>query len=117
MSEKLRDLARRAPGAGRLTGAAHRARVEHPICGDELEVDVQLDGDRITAVAWRARGCPATMAVAACLPGAWTGETTATAPARLKAELARLGGLAVHEAHAEQLATRALAQAAARSEP
>jgi NifU-like protein involved in Fe-S cluster formation len=116
VSEALRALAVAAPGAGRLargrTGCAG-----HPVCGDELELDLELDGGRITNLAWRARGCPATMAVAAALHGALVGRTVAEAPASLGARLVELGGLGRHEQHAEKLAQRALAAALAGTPP
>ena len=109
MSEALRARAREARGAGALEGSGLRcARVEHAVCGDELEVDARIEGEHIVALAWRARGCPATLAVAGCLCEAWQGSTVAGAGARRREELQRHGGLAAHERHALNLALDAL---------
>lgn len=108
VSPELRRAAERALGAGRLDDASS-GRAEHPICGDELAVDVRVRGGRIEALAWRARGCPATLAVAGCLHDAWVGASVSDVAAALTSRLG--GGLAAHEQHAKSLALRALDQA------
>lgn len=114
MSEALRAVARAATGAGSLAGAGVcRGRAGHPVCGDELELDLRVRDGVVAELAWRARGCPATLAVAACLHGAWVGAAIGDARARLESQLGRLGGLAAHERHALELALRSLAQATA----
>jgi NifU-like protein involved in Fe-S cluster formation len=112
VSEALRAASRAAIGAGSLAGAGvARGRAEHPVCGDELELDVRVREGVVAELAWRARGCPATLAVAACLHGACVGAAIGDARTRLEAQLGRLGGLAAHERHALELALRCLAQA------
>lgn len=108
VSPDLRRAAEQALGAGRLDDAAS-GRAEHPICGDELAVDVRVRDGQIEALAWRARGCPATLAVAGCLHDAWVGARVADAASALTQRLG--GGLAVHEQHAKALALRALDRA------
>jgi NifU-like protein involved in Fe-S cluster formation len=108
VSPELRHAAERATGAGRLEDALS-GRAEHPICGDELAVDVHVREGVIAALAWRARGCPATLAVAGCLHDAWVGVAVDAAAGALRARLG--SGLAAHERHAEKLALRALEQA------
>jgi nitrogen fixation NifU-like protein len=39
------------------------ATVDNPVCGDQVRVEVKLEGDRVSAVSARARGC--SIAVAA----------------------------------------------------
>jgi NifU-like protein involved in Fe-S cluster formation len=110
VSPELRRAAEQAVGAGRLDEAA-TGHAEHPVCGDELAVDVRVRGGQIEALAWRARGCPATLAVAGCLHDAWVGSSVDDAAAALRARIG--GGLAAHEHHAEKLALRALEHALA----
>lgn len=101
-----------AEGAGEIQGAGvRRGRAEHPVCGDVVQIDVRVDDGVITDVAWRASGCPACVAVAAAVPVAWRGAPFQHAPERLAARLQELGGLAVHERHAERLVLDALARA------
>lgn len=109
MKDALRAAARAAEGAGRLHGAdVCTGRAEQPVCGDELELDLRIADGQLAELAWRARGCPATLAVAGCLKAAWHGTAIAEARARLAARVAQLGGLAPHEGHALELALRAL---------
>lgn len=96
-------------GAGELTGAGVRfGRAEHPICGDVMEITVRFDGDLIADLAWRADGCPATLAVAAAAREALCGVTLVDAEPRLRSRLQALGGLGAHEQHAERMLLRAL---------
>ncbi|MEZ5967315.1 MAG: iron-sulfur cluster assembly scaffold protein [Planctomycetota bacterium] len=109
----LAELLRSAPGAGELSGVGVRVgRAEHPVCGDEVEVYLRLDGDVVTEFAWRARGCPACVAVAAAAHGVVAGATLADAAARVARRVAVLGGLAPHERHALALFDAALARVA-----
>ena len=101
-----------ADGAGRLTGAGVRTgRADHPVCGDVISLDVRLSGGVIEELAWRARGCPACMAVTAAAAGALRGVSMSQAALRLRQQVERLGGLAPHERHAERLLLQALSRA------
>lgn len=114
VAPQLRALATAAVGAGALTGADFgTGRGEHPVCGDEVEVDVRVAGGRIAALAWRARGCPATYAVAALGAEVLTGCPVGDLAARLRAGLAQRGDLGAAERHAEAMFSRALAAALA----
>lgn len=109
MSELLRRVMIAAEGAGTLTGAGVKSgRAEHPVCGDEVAVDVRWTGEVIEEIAWRARGCPACLAVAAAAPAALRGASMDDAATRLRRRLDDLGGLAGHEQHAEGLLLAAL---------
>lgn len=121
VSPQLRALAAAAPGAGRIDGAASATaslcsgRGEHPVCGDEVEVDLAVDGGRVVDLRWRAKGCPATYAVAAAAHAALVGKQVVDATSCLRAELARLGDLGPSERHAEAMFCRAVAQAIAQA--
>lgn len=126
MQEPLRQVMRAAPGAGTLRGddgasspGVCTGRAEHPVCGDVVELDVQLaaalgtrsDAGVLVRLAWRASGCPATMAVAAAAHGALVGQPIARAPELLRQRLQALGGLAAAEQHAQALFLSALRDA------
>lgn len=110
MREPLRRLMVEASGTGSLEGAGVRTgRAEHPVCGDEVEVDLAIVDGRVERYAWRASGCPATVAVAAAAAAPWglrpgVGELATS----LRERLQQLGGLASHEGHAEKLLLRAV---------
>ncbi len=60
-------LAGSARGAGTLHAPAVSVRKSNPLCGDEIELDVLLDGDRVRDVAHRTKGCAIARASAALL--------------------------------------------------
>ena len=53
--------------AGSLPSPRRTARAANPVCGDEIELDVDDDGARIVDVAHRTRGCVFTRASASIL--------------------------------------------------
>lgn len=114
VAPQLRVLLAAAPGQGRLDGpTVGRGRAEHPLCGDLVEVDLTAVRGRIDALAWRATGCPATLAVAAVAATVLPTCPLADAAATLRAGLAVRGDLHAAERHAETMFCRALQQALA----
>lgn len=87
----LVDEARRPAGAGAFASPHRTARADNPLCGDEIELDVDDEAGVISAVAHRTRGCAFTVASASILARPVPGLTTAEAAGR--ADLLR-GGLA-----------------------
>lgn len=63
----LMDHARRPRNVGSLERADMRAFVVNPLCGDELSVEVTLDGGKIKDVRFRVRGCAISTASASML--------------------------------------------------
>jgi nitrogen fixation protein NifU and related proteins len=114
VTKSLRDVMLAAEGAGQLTGDdVSTGSAAHPVCGDRIELDCRLVDGVIVDLAWRAAGCPATMAVAAVTPGAWIGQPEAAAEDRLRQRLHELGGLAATESHALSMLLRAWRQVVA----
>ena len=50
-------LARAGHGSGRLDQPDGSTRVDNPLCGDEVTIDVKLDAGRVTQVGHKVRGC------------------------------------------------------------
>lgn len=76
------DHAKRRVGDGTLN-APHGERFErNPTCGDQLTMQVTVDGDRLEAMAWHGDGCSISMASASVL--------SELAPGRSRAELTEL---------------------------
>ncbi len=50
-------LANAAAGHGALAAPDGRAFIDNPLCGDGVEMEVTLAGDRIDALAHRVKGC------------------------------------------------------------
>jgi nitrogen fixation protein NifU and related proteins len=49
--------ARAATRAGRLDAADASVTRDNPLCGDRVTIDIKLNGNRITDIAHRVRGC------------------------------------------------------------
>lgn len=103
-AEDLVAEARRPHGEGSLASPRRTARATNPICGDEIELDVDHDGDRLSDVAHRTRGCTFTRASASLLARSVPGLSL-TAARDLAATLRRdLGGSAELPARLASLA-------------
>ncbi len=55
--KQLMALAKRATGAGRLEEYDATARVDNPLCGDEITLDVTLADGHVETFGHRVRGC------------------------------------------------------------
>jgi nitrogen fixation NifU-like protein len=72
----------RAPRNFRPVPDANRtAEGANPLCGDEITVQLRLDGDHIADVGFRGKGCAISTAAASLMTGAVLGRTTAEADA------------------------------------
>lgn len=60
------------------TNAAEGA---NPLCGDQIRVELRLDGDRIADIGFQGSGCAISQASASLLTGAVLGKTTSEAEA------------------------------------
>jgi nitrogen fixation NifU-like protein len=55
--EEILTLAREGRAVPRLDTATVSARVDNPVCGDRVTVDLTLEGDTVTAVGAKVQGC------------------------------------------------------------
>ena len=55
--KRIIDLARARVGAGRLVAPQAVATVDNPLCGDRVTVELSLDGETVSALAHKVRGC------------------------------------------------------------
>lgn len=62
-----------------LSNAQAVARGSNPRCGDEIEVGVDVDGDRLSRVRFRGRGCSVCIASASMMTEAVSGEPVTAA--------------------------------------
>ncbi len=79
--EALVAKARQATGKGRLTDATASARLDNPLCGDRVTLDIRLEDGRITAVGHEVKGCLLCEAAAATIAELAPGRTSAEARA------------------------------------
>ena len=55
--QEIIELSRKSRARGRLDAPNASARVDNPLCGDRVTIDLALDNGRITAFGHRVRGC------------------------------------------------------------
>ena len=73
--QAILDLARRATGHGRLEAPQASVRVDNPLCGDRVTLDLDLVDGRVSAVAHQVRGCLLCQAAAAVIGARAPGES------------------------------------------
>jgi nitrogen fixation NifU-like protein len=71
--EMILDHARHPHNKGLLADADLEAAGRNPICGDEVSLQLALDGDRLTAARFRGSGCAISQASASMLTDAIAG--------------------------------------------
>lgn len=64
---------------GDLTGATHTEGGHNPSCGDQLQLQLKLEGDHLQAVQFTAKGCAISTASASLMTQAVKGRTPAEA--------------------------------------
>jgi len=75
--QAILDLARRATGHGRLEAPQASVRVDNPLCGDRVTIDLALVDGRVHAVGHKVRGCMLCQAAAVAIAARAPGETPA----------------------------------------
>ncbi|MCY4584518.1 MAG: iron-sulfur cluster assembly scaffold protein [Bryobacterales bacterium] len=104
-SEQLLDHFQNPRNVGELEEADLRVEVSNPICGDILRLTATLAGGRISEVAYRTRGCTASIAVASALTELLVGTSAPEALAIDRDVIeAAVGGLSNESKHAAVLA-------------
>jgi NifU-like protein involved in Fe-S cluster formation len=81
------------------------AELENPACGDILRLTVKLDGDRITDIRFRAKGCVPAIACGSAITQWVKGKTIQEARRLTRDELVQaVGGLPKASLHGSHLA-------------
>jgi nitrogen fixation NifU-like protein len=65
--EYILDHYRNPRNYGKLEQPDAHAEDSNPLCGDQLAIDLQVDGDTVTAVRFQGRGCAISQASASML--------------------------------------------------
>jgi nitrogen fixation NifU-like protein len=65
--ELILDHYRRPRNQGALAGATHSASLNNPLCGDEIDLQLRVDGDVIREVRFVGRGCSISQASASMM--------------------------------------------------
>jgi nitrogen fixation NifU-like protein len=74
--EVILDHYRNPRRRGRLADPDAHAEGQNPLCGDEVTVDLRLDGDRVAEVRVGGQGCSISQAAASMMAEAIEGKTT-----------------------------------------
>lgn len=77
--EVILDHYRNPRNRGRLSDPDASADGSNPLCGDEVRIDLSLDGELIAAVGVTGQGCSISQASASMMSEAVTGRTVAEA--------------------------------------
>jgi nitrogen fixation NifU-like protein len=89
-------------GRGIVDGWTHRAREVNPLCGDEVDLAVTVEGDVIRSITWDGHGCAISLASASLLTGLLEGSTVTDAGdliERFRTALRSRGEIALDEEH------------------
>lgn len=73
--EVILDHGRKPRNFHLLEDATHRAKGYNPLCGDQLELTVQVEGDTIKDVGFTGQGCAISTASASLMSGALKGKS------------------------------------------
>ena len=79
------DHSKRPHGVGLVGDAAARSHQLNPTCGDEVTLELHVDGDTVTAVRWEGHGCSISQASASLLSDLATGLTVPELTVRIDA--------------------------------
>jgi len=74
--EVILDHNRKPRNFGTLEQASHHAKGHNPLCGDHLSLDLNLDGERIAAIAFEGESCAICKASASMMTANVKGKTT-----------------------------------------
>jgi nitrogen fixation NifU-like protein len=75
--DRIVSLAKAKTGAGKLVSPTKSARLDNPLCGDRVVIDVKLDNGKIAEIAHQVRGCLLCQASASALASVAVGRNAA----------------------------------------
>ncbi|WP_332670846.1 iron-sulfur cluster assembly scaffold protein [Aromatoleum sp.] len=91
-SQRIKELAADACGAGRLDAPCASAMRDSPVCGDRVRVDVRVANGRIAALAHDVKGCLLCRAAASVIGQHGVGMSAAETEALRERVAAMLAG-------------------------
>ncbi len=77
--EVILDHYRRPRNSGSLAAPTHQAEGLNPVCGDEVQLDLNIEGDVICEMAFRGQGCSISQSSASMMSERVCGGTVAEA--------------------------------------
>lgn len=111
-SPQLLDHFQNPRNAGEVAAADAVAEISNPVCGDVIRLSLQIRGDRIVEIRFKAKGCVPSMACASALTELAQGKTIYEARTLKRDDVvAAVGDVPPASSHAAQLALDALSSA------
>jgi nitrogen fixation protein NifU and related proteins len=108
-SAELLDHFQNPRNTGTVESADRTTQLENPACGDVLELSLKIDGEMISEICFRARGCVAAMACGSALTELVKGRTVEEVKQLKREDLVRaIGFLPPASTHASHLAMETL---------
>ena len=77
--EVILDHYRSPRNKGEMEGATHDVTMNNPLCGDVVELQLEVSGGRIEGARFQGRGCSISQAAASMLTGELEGKSVAEA--------------------------------------
>jgi nitrogen fixation protein NifU and related proteins len=103
-SERLLDHFREPRNVGELAPPARTVEVSNPACGDILRLSARFEGEVVSEVRYKVRGCTASIAAGSALTEWMLGKTRAQLSAISAAAVEEaVGGLIPESKHAAAL--------------
>jgi nitrogen fixation NifU-like protein len=104
-SQALLDHFQNPRNVGELKTPSVSVEVSNPACGDMLRLSILLEGEHITQVAFKARGCTASIAACSALTELMMGKTIRELAQLTAGDVEKsIGGLIAESKHAAVLA-------------
>ncbi|OJW23550.1 MAG: SUF system NifU family Fe-S cluster assembly protein [Planctomycetales bacterium 71-10] len=91
--EEILDHYYSSPYRGRLERADHACDLDNPFCGDQIHVELAVDGDRIKDVRFDGKGCVISQAATSLLAERLEGATVEEALGLGPADVVKLLGM------------------------
>lgn len=97
--QAILDLYRHPLNKGLLSDAALRYKIDNPMCGDQIELTIQLDdNETVVAVGWNGSGCSVSQVGASLLTDYIKGKTKDGIKKITAEEITALSGLTLNPA-------------------
>jgi NifU-like protein involved in Fe-S cluster formation len=111
-STQVRRLLQDLPNRGRCAQPTHQGKAENPVCGDVVEIHLEIGNEKILECRFQAYGCPGALAAGAGLTELVKGRTLESCRALdVESLLEFLGGLPRQKEHGAELALTAFRNA------
>ncbi|MBD3192419.1 MAG: Fe-S cluster assembly scaffold protein NifU [Candidatus Heimdallarchaeota archaeon] len=108
-TKKVMEHFRNPKNVGKIEDADGIGLVGNPVCGDTMEVTIQVKGERIEDIKFRTFGCASAIATSSMMTILAKGATLEEAKKITRDDIAEaLDGLPPHKLHCSNLASDAL---------